>query len=80
MDIDIIYIDLDRDKLTIKDTGKGIKEEHINLMFDRYARFDKVVGGFGIGLNIVKMISLEYNLTIKITSNLDNWTEVSIFW
>jgi len=75
-----IYINLEKNRLTIKDTGKGIKQEHINLMFDRYARFDKVVGGFGIGLNIVKMISLEYNLTIKITSNLDNWTEVSIFW
>ena len=75
-----IYIDLERDRLTIKDTGKGIKKEHIDLMFDRYARFDKVVGGFGIGLNIVKMISIEYNLTIKITSKLDSWTEVSISW
>ncbi len=75
-----IYINLEANKLTIKDTGKGIKQEHIDLMFDRYARFDKVVGGFGIGLNIVKMISLEYSLTIKITSKLDNWTEVSVSW
>ena len=49
-------------------------------MFDRYARFDKIVGGFGIGLNIVKMICIEYKLNIKITSQLDNWTEVSISW
>ncbi|WP_415397300.1 ATP-binding protein [Sulfurimonas sp. CS5] len=49
-------------------------------MFDRYARFDKIVGGFGIGLNIVKMICHEYNLAINITSKLDNWTEVSISW
>jgi two-component system, OmpR family, sensor kinase len=75
-----IYIDLDANKLTIKDTGKGIKEEHIDSMFDRYARFDKIVGGFGIGLNIVKMICNEYRLTINITSKLDNWTEVSISW
>jgi len=75
-----IYIDLGTDKLTIKDTGKGIKKEHIDLMFDRYARFDKVVGGFGIGLNIVKMICIEYKLTINIKSKLDNWTEVSVSW
>ncbi len=75
-----IYITLDRNKLIIKDTGKGIKKEYIDLMFDRYARFDKIVGGFGIGLNIVKMICLEYKLTIKIKSKLDNWTEVSVSW
>ena len=75
-----IYIDLDNNKLTIKDTGKGIKKEHINLMFERYARFDKIVGGFGIGLNIVKMICTEYRLTINIKSELDNWTEVSVSW
>ncbi|MDY0238592.1 MAG: HAMP domain-containing sensor histidine kinase [Campylobacterales bacterium] len=75
-----IYIDLDANRLSIKDTGKGIKEEHINLLFNRYARFDKIVGGFGIGLNIVKMICDEYNLTIDIKSKFDNWTEVSISW
>ena len=73
-----ISISLDRDKLIIRDTGKGIKQEHIDSMFDRYARFDKSVGGFGIGLNIVKMICNEYNLRIDIKSKLDNWTEVSI--
>jgi two-component system OmpR family sensor kinase len=75
-----IYINLDVNKLSIKDTGKGIKQENISLMLDRYARFDKVVGGFGIGLNIVKMICKEYNLAIEIQSKLDNWTEVSISW
>ena len=75
-----IYINLGTDKLIIKDTGKGIKQENIDSMFERYARFDKTVGGFGIGLNIVKMICNEYNLTINITSKLDNWTEISISW
>ncbi|MEN8304584.1 MAG: HAMP domain-containing sensor histidine kinase, partial [Campylobacterota bacterium] len=75
-----IYINLDRDTLRVKDTGKGIKQEHIDLMLERYARFDKSVGGFGIGLNIVKMICIEYKITIEITSELDNWTEVSLSW
>ena len=75
-----IFIDLYSDKLTIKDTGKGIKKENIEMMFDRYARFDNIVGGFGIGLNIVKMIADEYNLDIKITSEVDKFTEFSISW
>jgi len=75
-----IFISLEPNKLLIKDTGKGIKKENIDLMFERYARFDKIVGGFGIGLNIVKMICSEYDLTIKITSELECWTEVSISW
>ena len=75
-----IEINLETNKLTIKDTGKGIKKENIDLMFNRYSRFDKIIGGFGIGLNIVKMICTEYNLEIKITSELDKWTEVSISW
>ena len=73
-----IYISLDNDKLIIKDTGRGIAQENINLLFDRYARFDTSVGGFGIGLNIVKMICSEYNFRINIKSELGNWTEVTI--
>ena len=75
-----IHIELNTHSFTIKDTGRGIKKENIDLMFDRYARFDKSVGGFGIGLNIVKMICTEYNLTINITSKLGFGTEVSIIW
>ena len=75
-----IFITLKEDSLSIKDTGKGIKKEYIDLMFERYARFDSAVGGFGIGLNIVKMICDEYNLTIKIDSEVGRWTEVSISW
>ena len=73
-----IFIYLDKEKLLIKDTGRGIAQKDIDSMFDRYARFDTSVGGFGIGLNIVKMICDEYKLTIKIDSKVDNWTEVSI--
>jgi len=75
--IDII---LDKNSLIIKDTGRGIKKEHIDQMFQRYSRFDKSVGGFGIGLNIVKMICLEYNLTIDIQSTLHKSTKVIISW
>jgi len=75
-----ITISLDTNNLCIEDTGRGIKKEDIDSMFDRYARFDKSVGGFGIGLNIVKMICNEYNLIINIESTLNKGTKVSISW
>jgi two-component system, OmpR family, sensor kinase len=73
-----IAIHLDKNSLRIKDSGRGIKQEHIDSMFERYSRFDKSVGGFGIGLSIVKMICDEYNFAIKIESELNKFTEVSI--
>lgn len=73
-----IFITLKGSALIIKDTGKGIKKEYLNSLFDRYARFDNVVGGFGIGLNIVKMICDEYHIKISIDSKVDEYTEVTL--
>jgi two-component system OmpR family sensor kinase len=75
-----INIELSSNKLVVKDTGSGIKKENIALLFDRYARFNNSIGGFGIGLNIVKMIAQEYNLKIDITSKFQHSTTVTISW
>ncbi len=76
----LISIYLRKESLSIKDTGRGIEKEYRDAMFERYARFDTSVGGFGIGLSIVKMICDEYQFTIKIDSQVDNWTKVSIIF
>ena len=65
---------------SITNTGKGIKKEHIKQMFDRYSRFEKTIGGFGIGLNIVSLIAKEYHLQIDITSIENQETKVSVKW
>lgn len=75
-----IKITVSKNTLSIKDTGQGISKENIALMFDRYSRFNTSVGGFGIGLNIVKLICDEYNLKIKITSEIKVGTDVQISW
>ncbi len=75
-----IEISLNENSFSIKDSGKGIKKENIEMMFDRYARFDKSVGGFGIGLNIVKMICDEYHLKINIDSEVNQFTKVNVSW
>jgi two-component system OmpR family sensor kinase len=74
----VIDISLDENQIVIQDTGRGIKEEDIESIFDRYSRFDKSAGGFGIGLNIVKLICDEYGLKIKIESKINLGTKVII--
>jgi two-component system OmpR family sensor kinase len=71
-----ITIVLNENSLSIEDSGKGILQENIEMMFDRYSRFDKSVGGFGIGLNIVKIICDEYGVFIGIESEEDKYTKV----
>lgn len=63
-----IKVNLDDNILSIEDSGKGIEKENLKNLFERYSRFDKSVGGFGIGLNIVSLIAKEYGLKIDIKS------------
>ncbi len=64
----------------IEDSGIGIEQHKIEKMFERYTRFDKSAGGFGIGLSIVASICEEYKLDIKISSKLNIGTKVELRW
>ncbi len=75
-----IKINLDNNFLSIEDSGKGIEKENLKTLFERYSRFDKSVGGFGIGLNIVSLIAKEYNLKIDVKSEINIGTTVEIRW
>ncbi len=54
--------------LIFEDNGIGIKD--ISKIFDRYYRGDKISGGFGIGLSIVKRISDTNNIIIEVDSKV----------
>jgi two-component system OmpR family sensor kinase len=49
-------------------------------MFDRYIRFNKSEGGFGVGLSIVKKIIDEYDMHIKVISKVGEGTRMVLKW
>lgn len=75
-----IKVILAKNSMIIEDSGKGMSSENLENLFDRYQRFDKSVGGFGIGLNIVSLIAKEYDFKIDVTSQLGVGTKVKVRW
>jgi two-component system phosphate regulon sensor histidine kinase PhoR len=72
----IIYIENEKNyiNVSIKDTGFGILEEHLDRIFERFYVVDKSrskkLGGTGLGLSIVKHIVLLHKGTIKVESKI----------
>ena len=75
-----IRVVLEANFLSIEDTGKGMTKEQISQLFQRYMRFDKSVGGFGIGLNIVSLIAKEYDFKIDVDSEIKVGTKMKVKW
>ena len=76
----IVGFNLVQGELVIWDRGIGIKESKIPLIFDRYIRFNKSEGGFGVGLSIVKKIVDEYNIHIEVLSKVNEGTRMILKW
>lgn len=75
-----IKVSLKNGLLVIEDSGKGLSKADLKSLFTRYKRFDKSVGGFGIGLNIVSMIAKEYGFKIDVISKINVGTRIKIKW
>ncbi|MDD5717094.1 MAG: HAMP domain-containing sensor histidine kinase [Sulfuricurvum sp.] len=75
-----IYITLTPTSLSVRDTGIGIPPNSLEQIFNRYTRLDEANGGFGIGLNIIRMICQEYSLKINVKSELSKGSEFTVSW
>jgi PAS domain S-box-containing protein len=66
-------------KIIVKDTGIGIKEEHFDLVFDRFRQVDKSFTrnheGSGIGLSLVKSLVEMNGGTISLFSEYGKGSE-----
>ena len=70
--------------LTVKDNGIGIPKEAQSSVFERFYRVDKsrskATGGTGLGLAIVKHIARIHNAKIKLESEVDEGTTITILF
>ncbi|KMJ57423.1 histidine kinase [Bacillus sp. LL01] len=70
--------------LTIQDGGKGIPEEEIPYILDRFYRLEKsrsrLTGGVGLGLSIVNELVEAHGAKLTIRSKLHVGTAVTIVW
>lgn len=77
-----IYISLENNILSIRDTGIGIDEENIKHIFEPLYCVDKSrsreLGGSGLGLSIVENICSSLNYKIEVSSKLNYGTEFQI--
>ncbi|MBR2024236.1 MAG: HAMP domain-containing protein [Clostridia bacterium] len=68
-------------RISVIDSGEGIKEEDLPLIWDRYYKVDKIhkraVIGTGLGLSIVKNILLLHGSRFGVSSEVNKGT---IFW
>jgi len=69
--VDIV---IDKNSITISDTGIGIPLKDQKEIYNRFYRATNQVGGFGLGLNIVYNIVKAYGIDIEMSSELNKGT------
>jgi len=72
----LVVVTIDKYKIIIKDTGKGIKDT--KKIFQRY--YTEQDRGIGLGLHIVQKLTQELNIKLKIETEIDKGTEVTLYF
>jgi len=69
--IDIAYGTTDEGiKISVKDTGCGIPQDKLSVIFERFEKVDSFAQGVGLGLPLCKSIVESMGGTIEVTSEL----------
>ena len=64
----------DQIDLEVRNTGKGLTQQQIKTIFDRFYQTDGFNDGVGIGLSLVKELTALHKGTIKVSQEEDRWT------
>jgi signal transduction histidine kinase len=69
-------------KIIFEDDGMGISKKDLKLIFDKFYQVDQVrrksVSGSGLGLSIVKHVIKAHNGNVKVESELNKGTKITI--
>ncbi len=67
--------------IVITDTGIGIPENELAMIFDRFKKSGKTTEeGYGLGLSIVKSIALYHQISIEVSSETGKGSVFSVFF
>ncbi len=75
-----IVVRLDERSFEVEDDGIGMDARDMRRATERFFRADTSVGGFGLGLNIVREIVDFYGLDLEVKSEKGVGTKVRIVW
>lgn len=77
-----IKVIVEKNHISVQDTGIGIPEESISRIFERFYRVDKSrsrqSGGTGLGLSIVKHIAQLYGIIISVESEVGKGSKFTL--
>lgn len=65
-------------ELSISDTGIGMSESQVDKVFEPFSRFEQDIEGHGLGMAITKSIIDLLELEVKVSSELENGTCISL--
>ncbi|RJR43174.1 MAG: response regulator [Desulfobacteraceae bacterium] len=70
-------------RISVSDTGIGISQDKLELIFERFYRIrddrTRFIAGTGLGLSIVKSIAEAHNGSVKVESQMDRGSTFHVF-
>lgn len=70
--------------LDVYNTGKGIREDETEKIFERFYRSDssraRTTGGYGLGLSIAKSVAEAHKIKIEVNSVPENWITFTLLF
>ena len=65
-------------RISVSDTGRGIPEEKLGIIFERFEKADAFIQGAGLGLPICRSIMEHMNGTIEVTSTVNKGSTFTV--